>query len=627
MKKFYITILFFINSLIVTHKAQSNTLATREDVISCYHFILGREPENEDVVDDYLSYGFKTKELRDVFFKSSEFQNAFLEKHKSDILSDPLFVRKLVNYTLSHQPLLYPLSAASEDIGIPQSASEESDPYHFENAPSGNIFHTPIYEGQPIGISDFVLQIQADQSHFLFECLMWHYALGIRRFNIINQAKDLDVQTITARFKKLSTKTAIVLFNCPLRSLNDVYSDTHYQLTLNASQFLCLNNHLNFLTETIKHFKSNMLIPILNYGFIESEETPPENIPFYEKNQYRQQNSNYRLIPLKATQHSYHQYILTQDAFIADFSSPMLISDEENPVIHQPLNVSKALLDSVLYINQDSRDTHVTKSNHMRQYNDYITRFGTGEVLFSDTSSFIFGQVAKCGTTTLTHFLLTMMTEYKTHDNIQYRRKILKESCLFMNDFISTLLDEKTFKFSVVRNPFIRVLSGYFDRIIKERDQLVYESFGLSQEEPLINFKDFLKCIQQQYQINMKTINVHFRPQWALNLSEIIPYNFIGKLENFYEDFFYIIRRIGAPGTPETYNLAPHATNAAERLAAYYDAESINIVREIYEKDFTLYQYSTDLPTDTRSAAGQRLFSILDRDQIEGYAIPSVYDM
>ena len=49
----------------------------RIDVVNAYKFILGREPENEGVIEGHLNYHNNIAELRDAFLASQEFQSIF----------------------------------------------------------------------------------------------------------------------------------------------------------------------------------------------------------------------------------------------------------------------------------------------------------------------------------------------------------------------------------------------------------------------------------------------------------------------------------------------------------------------------------------------------------------------
>jgi len=49
--------------------------ATRDDVLGCYRYLLGREPESDAVVQRHLSRGLTASELRQSFLRSAEFRS------------------------------------------------------------------------------------------------------------------------------------------------------------------------------------------------------------------------------------------------------------------------------------------------------------------------------------------------------------------------------------------------------------------------------------------------------------------------------------------------------------------------------------------------------------------------
>ena len=55
---------------------------TRDDVINCYRYILGREPENEQVINDCISQFVGVKPLIDAFVNSVEFKNQHYPAHR-----------------------------------------------------------------------------------------------------------------------------------------------------------------------------------------------------------------------------------------------------------------------------------------------------------------------------------------------------------------------------------------------------------------------------------------------------------------------------------------------------------------------------------------------------------------
>ena len=75
-------------------------MITKEEVILAYRLILGREPENADVVENYIQTAKSLKDLRNDFLKSPEFVNQM-----AAALQKPQFVRQRHPFNLPKIPV------------------------------------------------------------------------------------------------------------------------------------------------------------------------------------------------------------------------------------------------------------------------------------------------------------------------------------------------------------------------------------------------------------------------------------------------------------------------------------------------------------------------------------------
>ena len=143
------------------------------------------------------------------------------------------------------------------------------------------------------------------------------------------------------------------------------------------------------------------------------------------------------------------------------------------------------------------------------------------------------------------------------------------------------------FTFSIVRNPFARVLSCYLDKIcmkgaIRSRFCAMYQIA----ESETISFERFLSAIVTSSPVRD---DQHWRPQVQNLLIGAMPLDFVGFLEHFHEDFGVIAGRIGLSPEPETKN--PHATNASDALSGFLTPLAIDLIREKYAEDFKSFGY------------------------------------
>ena len=163
---------------------------------------------------------------------------------------------------------------------------------------------------------------------------------------------------------------------------------------------------------------------------------------------------------------------------------------------------------------------------------------------------------------------------------------------------------EREFVFTVARNPFTRILSAYLDKIVAHRDPRVWGGFaarhGLS-EAPLA-FRDFLQLIADTPEDEM---DQHWRPQSCGLAPTIVPYDFIGGVENLQADLAHILRRIFGEEVPIR-DFMPHRTNSSRRMAEHYGPEEIRLVQTIYAADFAHLGYSRDPSTTARTPLVER---------------------
>jgi hypothetical protein len=142
--------------------------------------------------------------------------------------------------------------------------------------------------------------------------------------------------------------------------------------------------------------------------------------------------------------------------------------------------------------------------------------------------------------------------------------------------------------FSVVRNPFVRALSGYLQKIATNAGSWreFAQEFGFRAEVSgsALRFTEFLRLLDTQRD---DRINRHFRPQY-LNL--LLPFSlprFIGRLEQFDETARFLAE---AGVSIEEQKGRP--VNAGDRMEQYYTDEAVELVARKFAPDFALFGYS-----------------------------------
>jgi len=143
------------------------------------------------------------------------------------------------------------------------------------------------------------------------------------------------------------------------------------------------------------------------------------------------------------------------------------------------------------------------------------------------------------------------------------------------------------FKFTIVRNPWDRLVSAYF--FLKNGGFGEKDSDWFKQE--LSEFSDFDDFVKNWVDRNNIWKWHHFRPQYHYMLEQRgkVNLDFVGFFENLEKDFNHIARCIGINETLPRSNASKHTS-----YVDYYNEESANIVANVYAEDIKMLGYSFD---------------------------------
>lgn len=141
---------------------------------------------------------------------------------------------------------------------------------------------------------------------------------------------------------------------------------------------------------------------------------------------------------------------------------------------------------------------------------------------------------------------------------------------------------DEYFKFSIVRNPWDKVVSSFFHSKRKIRKDLrKFLGFGMSED---FTFNEFVEKIQ-----NLEKKHPHYDEQWSflIDKKEKFRMDYIARMENMQKDFDIICDKIGIPRQQ-----LPHSNKAKRKhYTEYYDDETRSIVAEKYAKDIEYFGY------------------------------------
>jgi len=150
------------------------------------------------------------------------------------------------------------------------------------------------------------------------------------------------------------------------------------------------------------------------------------------------------------------------------------------------------------------------------------------------------------------------------------------------------------FKFTFVRNPWSRLFSAY-NFLKKGGMNNIDKNWASRNLSDYGNFDDFVKRWVTTSNIEKY---IHFIPQYRFlcipNRDEI-KVDFLGFFENLEEDFAYIARQLSMADNVTLKHKNKTASNDKKiDYREFYNAETCDIVSEVYKKDIELFGYNFD---------------------------------
>ncbi|MEJ8571478.1 sulfotransferase family 2 domain-containing protein [Microbaculum marinum] len=241
------------------------------------------------------------------------------------------------------------------------------------------------------------------------------------------------------------------------------------------------------------------------------------------------------------------------------------------------------------------------------------------ELLWLKEYNAFYGACSKNACTKTKSILASLASTTGTFDgNPHFRRQsgLLGPYDLSPADRRKVLLEPGTFRFAFVRDPYARIVSCFRNRV----DQLGLEPFdneaGLKNAhlgrrrkilawktgmEPgsvdpnhAISFRDFIEfvCDEDPYEMDR-----HWYYQSRSIQSDLIDYDFIGRVENYNADLATILSTIGAPADFAWEGDKVNASGTSSSLDSYFDAETAALFARTFEEDFDNFQYPTAIPS------------------------------
>ncbi|MCE5318656.1 MAG: sulfotransferase family protein [Parachlamydia sp.] len=172
---------------------------------------------------------------------------------------------------------------------------------------------------------------------------------------------------------------------------------------------------------------------------------------------------------------------------------------------------------------------------------------------------FVWFRCAKVGTRTIYNILSTQAVLVKNQSRIAF----------------DPIRYKKSFKFAFVRNPWDRMVSCYFNKVVTQCHPNFALCFGRS-------FEEFVYYINS---CDLAKSDIHIRLQ-----TELIPIehvDFIGRMESFSEDLGYVLNKLGI-----RYRTIPRKNRSShEHYSKYYNNITRKIIADKYKADIKAFDY------------------------------------
>lgn len=241
---------------------------------------------------------------------------------------------------------------------------------------------------------------------------------------------------------------------------------------------------------------------------------------------------------------------------------------------------------------------------------DILQQPFASNIIVSERNRFIYCPIPKAASTNW-KYIIRKLEGVADYGSLHTAHNRNTSGMRYLSDYSPTeahmlLTNSDYFKFTFVRDPYMRLLSCYMDKFrnsdpnYTETEYRTFVAAAFSWRyarrsdllsAPRPSFRSFVHAISTA---SLASMNEHWRPQTLLCGFGIMPYDFVGRMEQVQRDTRTVLQRIGFADEsfPTQNDLGFPPSGASTSLALnLYTTDLIFATRAIYTMDFEALGY------------------------------------